>query len=103
MQIEEFRDKIKPGKKLVIEGIVLGVKEVVKFRLDNGECYFKCFLDKDYIFADDSDENIYLLVEQVKTPFKPPFLNELVFDDKNFKFIYDAHAIAEEIQGEEIF
>ena len=57
----------------------------------------------DYVFADDLNENTFLLVKETKTVFQQPFPRELDFDGKRFQFLYTAHAIAEEIQGEEIF
>jgi len=103
MDVVEFRSKIKPNIKLVIENKEYIVKEVVKFRFDDGSFYIKCFLSNNYVFADDLDENVFLLVKEVKTSFKEPFPKELDFQGKKFKFLYTAHAVAEEIQGEEIF
>jgi len=42
-------------------------------------------------------------VKKIKTLFVQPFSEELEFDAKKFKFLYTAHAIAEEVEGEEIF
>ena len=103
MEVTEFRSKIKTGITLSIDGTDFSVKEVVKFRFDDGTFYIKCFLSDDYVFADDLNENMFLLVKEIKTPFMQPFPDELEFDGKQFKFLYSAHAVAEEIQGEEIF
>ena len=103
MDILEFRKKIKPNAKLVVDGKEFIVRQVIKFRLDDGSIYFKLFLSDDYVFADDSNENIFILVKEVKTPFQLPFPEELDFDGKHFKFSYQAHAVAEEFWGEEIF
>lgn len=103
MQVEEFRLKIKPRQNLSIDDKKFFVKEVVKFRFDDGSFYIKCFLSDDYVFADDLNENIFILVREVKTPFSQPFPENLKFQGKDFKFSYAAHAIAEEIWGEEIF
>ncbi len=46
---------------------------------------------------------MFLLVKEAKTPFQQPFPAKLDLDGKKFRFLYTAHAIAEEIQGEEIF
>lgn len=102
MQVAEFRLKIKPNIKLSVDGKDFFIKEVVKFRFDDGSFYIKCFLDDGYVFADDLNENIFVLVKETKTPFKEPFLQELDFDSKKFTFLYTAHATAEEIQGEAI-
>jgi len=103
MDVTKFRSKIKPNIKLVIENKEYIVKEVVKFRFDDGSFYIKCFLSNNYVFADDLDENMFLLVKEVKTSFQEPFPKELDFQGKKFKFLYTAHAVAEETQGEEIF
>jgi len=103
MDVTEFRSKIKANVRLVIENKEYLVKEVIKFRFDNGDFYIKCFLSNGYVFADDLDENIFLLVKETKTSFQKPFPKELDFKGKKFKFLYTTHAIAEEIEGEEIF
>ena len=103
MNVSEFRLKIKPNIKLSADGREFTVKEVVKFQFDDGSFYIKCFLSDDFVFADDLNENLFLLVKETKTPFQQPFPQELDFDGKKFKFLYTANAIAEEIQGEEIF
>jgi len=103
MDVVEFRSKIKPNIRLVIEDKEYTVKEVVKFRLDDGSFYIKCFLSNDCVFADDLNENMFLLVKEIKAPFQEPFPQKLNFQGKEFKFLYTAHAVAEEIQGEEIF
>lgn len=103
MDVLEFRSVVKPGLKLVLDGKELIVKEVIKFRFDDGSFYIKCFLSEDYVFADDLNENIFLLVKEIQTPFKEPFPQELDFNGKKFNFLYTAHAVAEETQGEEIF
>lgn len=103
MDVKEFRSKIKPDIKLSADGRDFTIKEVVKFRFDDGNFYIKCFLSDDYVFADDLNENMFLLVKEIKTPFQQPFPQELNFDGKEFEFLYTAHAVAEEIQGKEIF
>jgi len=103
MEVSEFRNKIKPNIKLSVDGKDFIVKEVVKFIFDDGSFYIKCFLSDDYVFADDDKENLFLLVKEVETPFTQPFPQELEFNNKKFTFLYTAHAVATEIQGEEIF
>lgn len=103
MDVTEFRSKIKPNIKLLISGKEYLVREVVKFRLDDSSFYIKCFLNNEYVFADDLNENIFLLVKKVITLFKEPFPKSVIFNEVKLDFIYDAHAIAEEIKGEEIF
>ena len=103
MNISEFRSKIKPGIKLSADGKDFDVKEVVRFRFDDGNFYIKCYLSDGYVFADDLNENIFLLVKETKTDFQQPFPDKIDFDGKKFRFLYNAHAVAEEIEGEEIF
>jgi hypothetical protein len=103
MNVKEFRSRIKPGINLSIEDREYVVEEVIKFRFDDGNFYIKCFLSGGYIFADDSEENLFILVKEVKTPFRRPFPDKLVFEGKKYRFSYTAHAVAEEIYGEEIF
>jgi hypothetical protein len=103
MKINAFRKKIKPNVDLIIENKKFKIREVIKFRFDDGNYYIKCFLNNGYVFADDEENNFFLLVKQIKTFFKQPFPKELKFKDKKFKFLFTAHAIAEKIAGEEIF
>ncbi|MDD2646896.1 MAG: hypothetical protein PHV78_01130 [Patescibacteria group bacterium] len=103
MDVVEFRSKIRPNIKLFADGKEFFVKEVIKFRFDDGSYYVKCFLSDDFVFADDLNENTFLLVKEIKTTIKQPFPLEFDFDGKKFKFLFNAHAVAEEIQGEEIF
>lgn len=99
MTVQEFRKKVKAGKKLSIEGKDFVIKQVVKFRFDDGTFYIKCWLSDGYVFADDLNENTFLLVKELKTLFVQPFGDKLEFNAKEFKFLYSAHAVAEEIQG----
>jgi len=43
--------------------------------------------------------NVYIFVRPVKTEFSEPMPNKLNFDDKEFKFLYEAHAVAEKVWG----
>jgi len=103
MTVAEFRSQIHAGIKLSADGKDFVVREVVKFRFDDGSFYIKCFLNDGYVFADDLKENMFLLVREMKTPIEQPFPRELSFDQKKFDFLYTAHAIAEETDGEDIF
>lgn len=103
MKVEEFRSQLKMGQNLIVDGKSFSIKEIVKFRFDDGSNYIKCFLNDGYVFADDLNDNIFILVKEVKTLFSQPFPESLEFQGKDFKFSYSAHAIAEEIWGEEIF
>lgn len=99
----EFREQISPDKTVHIDGQDYGVKQVIRFRFDGGGEYFKCFLSNGFVLADDLDEDSFILVEEVKTPFEQPFPKKLEFGGRHFQFIYEAHAVAEETWGEEIF
>jgi hypothetical protein len=103
MEIREFTEKVRPNGKLIIEGEEFEVLQVVKFRLDDGSSYFKCFLSKDRVIAEDSEMNVYIFVGPVQTEFTEPMPKKLDFDGKRFDFLYDAHAIAEEIWGDAEF
>lgn len=103
MDVPIFRSKIKPGINLIIDDKLYLVKEVVKFRFDDGNFYIKCFLAGGYVFADDLSENSFVLAKEAETDFKIPFPQKLIFDGKEFEFLYSAHAVAEEIDGQEIF
>ena len=82
---------------------IFSVKEVAKFRFDDGTYYIKCWLSDDYVFADDLNENMFILVKEIKTSFIQPFHEKVEYNNKEFNFLYTAHAVAEEVQGEEIF
>jgi len=103
MKIKDFRLKIKSAKSIKIEGKNFKVREVVKFRFDDGNFYIKCFLNDGYVLADDESNNFYLLVQETKTNFKQPFAKKINYEGKEFIFLYSAHATAEETFGEEIF
>ena len=103
MKVSEFRKKIKADITINIEGKDYQIKEVVKFRFDDDSFYIKCFLSNEFVLADDSDQEIFILVKEVKTSFQQPFPKKLEYKDKQFKFLYSAHAIAEKTWGKEIF
>ena len=103
MQVNEFMEKVKPNVKITVEGKDFVIKEVVKFRFDDGTFYIKCWLSDDYVLADDLNENMFILVKETKTDFIPPFHEKVEYENKEFKFLYKAHAVAEEISGEEVF
>jgi hypothetical protein len=103
MTIQEFRANVKPGLILSVEGKDFFIREVIKFRFDDGSFYIKCILKDGYVFADDAASNTFLLVKEVRTLFIRPFDKELKFDAKRFKFLFTAHALAEDVYGEEIW
>jgi hypothetical protein len=103
MNIQEFRERIKPGMTVIVGGKQAAIKEVVKFRLDDGDFYTKCFLEDNQVLADDLNGNIFIFAKETKDYFDPSFPEKLDYDGREFKFLYTAHAIAEETYGEEIF
>ncbi len=103
MDVKEFREKIKQESTIVVDNIDYKIEELVKFRLDDGSFYIKCYLENDFVFADDLDNNMYLLVRPVKTNLNLPFPDSLEFDGKEFNFLFDAHATAEEVSSEKYF
>ncbi len=103
MEIQEFRDGINPDRILRVGSDSFTVREVVRFRLDDGSIYFKCYLNDGHVFADDATSGAFLLVREVETPFQLPFPEQLEFDGKTFSFLFTAHAVAEEVWGEELF
>ncbi|MFH1767387.1 MAG: DUF4178 domain-containing protein [Patescibacteria group bacterium] len=100
MEIEKFRKTIKPGSKLIVEDKEFTVLEVIKYRFDDGGFYIKCSLSDDYVIAEDKEMNVYIIVKPVNANFTEPFPKKLKFDNKDFKFLYFAHTIAEEVWGE---
>lgn len=103
MKVEEFREKIRPGSKVIVGDKELEVEEVVSFRLDDGDFYIKCFLSDGFVLADDLSSNTFVLVKKVENDIQTPFPQRLDLEGKEFEFLCEAHAIAEEIQGKEIF
>ncbi|MDP1883804.1 MAG: DUF4178 domain-containing protein [Candidatus Moranbacteria bacterium] len=103
MKVQEFRENIRAGVKIVADGKEFEVEEVVKFRFDDGNFYIKCFMSDGFVLADDENENSFVLVKEIKNDFMPPFPKILRFDGKEFEFLFEAHAVAEEIEGKEIF
>lgn len=103
MNVQQFRQKIAVGKSILVDGKELDVLEVVLFRFKDKKFYIKCFLSDGYVLADDADDNSFVLVREVTTDIAEPFPEELEYDGKEFEFLFEAQAVAEEIQGEEIF
>ena len=103
MKVQESRENIRAGVKIVADGKEFEVKEVVKFRFDDGNFYVKCFMSDGFVLADDENENSFVLVKEIKNDFVLPFPKVLQHDGKEFEFLFEAHAVAEEIEGEEIF
>lgn len=89
--------------KLSVDGKDFLVEEIIKFRFDDGNFYIKCILSDGYVFADDLENNMFLLVKEVKTLFTYPFPQELELDGKKLVFLYEACAVAEEVKGKEIW
>lgn len=90
MNVKEFRAKIRAGQKITIDGKKLNVEGIIKFRLDDGSYYIKCSLSGNYIFAEDSEENVYNLLKELNTSFKQPFPKNSNLKAKNSIF-YTLH------------
>ncbi|EKE20136.1 MAG: hypothetical protein ACD_8C00051G0005 [uncultured bacterium] len=103
MKVEEFRKNIKAGSKVVADGQEFDVEQVVKFRFDDGNFYIKCFLSDGFVLADDSNDDFFVLVKEIKNDISEPFPESLEYDGKKFNFLFEAHAVAEETEGKEIF
>ncbi|MFA5986410.1 MAG: DUF4178 domain-containing protein [Parcubacteria group bacterium] len=103
MYVQEFRKKIAAGATIIVDDKELEVREVVLFRFDDKSFYIKCFLSDGYVLADDAKTNSFVLVREVYSGIAEPFPEELVYDGKDFTFLFDAHAVAERTSGEEIF
>ena len=103
MNVQQFRQKIAVGKSVIVDGKELEVKEVVLFRFKDKSFYIKCFLSDGYVLADDADDNSFVLVREVKTDISEPFPESLTYEGREFDFLFEAEAVAEAVQGEEIF
>ncbi len=103
MNIKKFRQKIWQADNIVINGKKYPLEGIIRFDFSDGNFYVKCFLGGGYVFADDESGDSFLLVKEVKTPFIPPFPERLEFEGKELKFIFEAHAVAREVKGKEIF
>lgn len=103
MNVAKFREQININSKVTVEGREYKIKQLVKFRLLDGDWYMKLFFTDGNVLADDLDENIFILVKEIETDFELPFSEKLVYQSKEFKFSYDARAVAEEVFGEGVF
>lgn len=103
MDVKKFRELIWHAKKVVIGANSHQLKQIVRFEFDDGSFYIKCFLKDGYVFADDESTDSFLLVKEVKTPFVEPFPENIEFEGKKFDFLFNAHAVARKIKGEEVF
>jgi hypothetical protein len=103
MDVVDFRVKIKSGIDIFVEGKKFTVREVVRFRFDDGSFYTKCFLSGGFVLADDLDKNAFALVKEEATAFLQPFPLAIEFKGKKFNFVFTARATAQDTQGEDIF
>jgi hypothetical protein len=103
MNVEDFREKVKLNSILIIDGKEYRIEELVKFRFDDGSYYIKCYLNDNYVFADDENENMFLLVEPIRNNIQEPFPVKLQFKEKDFEFLFKAHAVAEEVFGNDSY
>lgn len=103
MKVQEFRRKVSAGATIIVDNIELEVLEIVMFRLDDKSFYIKCFLSDGYVLADDADDNSFILVREIDCDIVQPFGEDLEYDGKDFELLFEAHGVAEQIIGEEIF
>ena len=103
MNVAKFRKQININSKVIVEGKEYKIKQLVKFRLADGDWYMRLFFTDGNVLADDLGENIFILVKKIETDFELPFPKKLVYQNKEFKFSYDARAVAEEVFGEGVF
>jgi len=101
--IQDFRENVNLNSKIVVEGREYTVRQIIKFRLDDGDIYYKLFLSDDWILADDMENNYFLFVKRVETNL-PIEEKPLIYDNQEFEFLYSAHnVVAEEVWGEGLF
>jgi len=103
MTIENFRQKVAPNSEITVKNKKFTVREIIKFRLNDGSFYIKCFLNDDFIIAEDSDRNVFIFGREVVTSFRDTPPKTVSYEGKNYKFLFEAHGVAEEIWGEEIY
>ncbi len=103
MNVTEFRAQVQPGATLHVGEQQFTIEQVVTFKMEDGGGYVKCFLNDEYIFADDLAQNIFYLVSKVGVPVTQPFPHKISFDGKEYDFLYEARATAEEVAGKEIY
>ncbi len=103
MNVEEFRKKIKIDLRIVVDNQIFKIEQLVKFRYDDGSFYIKCYLQNGFVLADDLNDNIFVFVKEIQSDIQLPFSENLEFDGKKFEFLFEAHAVAEEIWGKELF
>jgi hypothetical protein len=101
MDVKDFREKVNIDSVLLIGGQRYRIEELVKFELDDGSYYLKLYLNDNFVFADDEYENMYFLVKPVENNIEQPFPQKLKFDDKEFDFLFEAHAVAKDVYGDE--
>jgi hypothetical protein len=100
MNVKQFRERIRFTSKVIVEGQEFKIQQLIKFRLDDGSHYMKLFFTNGYVFADDLEENMFILVKRIDTDFQQPFPKQVKYDNKKFKFTYQARAVAEKVTGE---
>jgi hypothetical protein len=100
MNVEQFRERIRFTSKIIVEGQEFKIQQLIKFRLDDGNHYMKLFFTNGYVLADDLEENMFILVKRIDTDFQQPFPKQVEYNNKKFKFTYQARAVAEEVTGE---
>jgi hypothetical protein len=55
------------------------------------------------VIAEDAEMNVYIFVQPVEIEHLEPMPKRMNFDNKEFDFLYEAHAAAEEVWGDKEF
>jgi len=103
MNVPNFENQININSVIVINNQKYKILEIVKFCADDSSTYLKCYLENDFILAGDSGANTYLLMKPVNCNLSFPYPEKLFFDNKQFNFLFEAHAVATEIIGDNTF
>lgn len=103
MQIENFKEEVNLENRVLIDEREFEIMEIVRFELSDGSVCVKLFLDDGYVFIEDEQQDIFILMEHTKTEIEEPFPEIVDFDSKKYTFQYSSSAVAIEIEGDEIF
>jgi len=96
--VQDFRENIQLNSTLIIKGQEHTIQQIIKFRFDNGDFYFKLYLIDGNVLADDLERNCFIFVKEVFDDLEI-VEKTLVYDNKTFKWLYSAKTTAEEVWG----
>ncbi len=98
--VTEFREKLNLNQKISIKSKSFQIKQIVKFRFDDNNFYYKLFLNDEYALADDLENDQFLFVKEteIDLPIKE---KTVIYDGQEFEFLYSAHhVVAEKVWGQ---